>query len=97
MKHIILTLVLALTVSMGMTQGSDIAVTIAQQTGCSYACVEQAIALGELTIKKKPGSTEICDGFIVVIEGRVESCDGSPEAYFHDKVIWLEDEEFRNE
>lgn len=99
MRKFLTFLILMAAAVVGRAQGgSDIAATISKQTGCSYACVEQAIALETLTIRKPDGFTEVCDspGFIVVIEGNVSGCDGSPDAVFSDKVIILEDENFRS-
>ena len=97
MKQFILTLVAALIVSTATAQsGSDIPMAISEQTGASYACTEQAIAEGSLIIRKPDGFTEICDKYIkVVIDGKIPGCDGGPDVLVTDKVIILEDENFR--
>lgn len=98
MKFTIIILLALLTVSTAQAQSSCEMEAIARETQTSVACVGQAFATGELAITgRKTGAIEICDspGFIVVIEGRIPGCHGSPDVFVQDKVIWLEDQDCR--
>lgn len=84
-------ILLALLIVSGATAQTtgDIVEQISKQTGHPYACVEQAVASGNLVIT--PGGHETCDdGDCIRVTGFIDDCLGGGVAERIDKVIVLE-------